>query len=160
MKKAATASILVLLAAVASAHSFHASITELELNPATKRAEVAVRVFSDDLEAAINLGHSKHLAIDSPGAEARILAYVNAHLSLRNAKGEASPWKWIGRETDVKTTWIYVDAPWQPGATAETLVNSLFFELFPDQVNSVNIMRDGKRSGVTFVRGDQAKKLP
>lgn len=153
------AAALLVVVAPLIAHSFHASIGELELDSKTKRAELSLRVFTDDLENALSAGEPKAVKLETTSdADARIVAYLDARLVLRDANGKALKWKWVGRESDVQTTWIYVETTWS-GAAPKTLENRLFFELFADQVNSVNVRRDGKRSGLAYMRDDGAKPL-
>jgi hypothetical protein len=161
MKNLITFILLTLLASAASAHRFHASIAELELNTKTKRAELAIRVFNDDLERALSTGKEKDVRLETTAdVDQQILRYVREHVTLADSSGQKVQWLWVGRETEVQSSWIYVEAAFDGPASGWQIADSLFFELFNDQVNSVNVVRDGKKGGLAFTRGEGAKVVP
>lgn len=159
MKRPALAVIVISLAGATIAHTFHASLTEVELNAKTRRIELAMRLFTTDLERALSDGGAP-LDIDTTkDVDARIERYLQAKLLLKDAHGSVVKLQMIGKESDAHTTWVYLEAPYDDAAKL-TLYNGVFLELFDDQVNSVNIKREVRRGTLTFQRGDGAKAVP
>lgn len=158
MKRALLAAVMSLAAASLGAHSFHATLAEVEFNEESKRVEIAIRLFTDDLEKALSARAGKNVRLDlTEGVDASIAAYLRSNFVLRDDEGREVELRWVGRESDARVTWVYVDGPLPARATRVSIQSSLLVELFEDQVNSVNIRRAGKRSGLTFTRGDRAK---
>lgn len=144
----------------AAAHDFHASLTQIEVNSSAKTVEIAIRVFVDDLEDALSRRAGRRVQLGTTsGFDALALAYVSAGLRIETAGGELLPLEWVGKESTVDIVWLYVEAPIREGLDNVKLHDTLFFELFEDQVNTVNV-RDGKRRAtLTFSPGDGAKTI-
>lgn len=142
----------------ARAHKFHASFTEIERNPETKSLEVTIRVFPDDLENILGKREKKRIQIDAITDAPRVVGdYVREHLVLRGPDGKTVEWKWVGLEVKVDAVWIYVEAPAPPSLDKWQARDSLFFDLFDDQINSVTV-RDGNRRGSIQFRGKDTFK--
>ena len=145
---------------VGAAHKFHASLTQIEVNANSKTVEVGIRVFVDDLEEALTRRAGRRVRLGTTSNfDALALAYVGASLKLDDAAGKRLVFAWIGKETSVDVVWLYVEAPLATPIEGGRLENSLFFELFDDQVNTVNIKDGRRRSTLTFSTGDGAKPL-
>lgn len=142
----------------AQAHKFHASFTEIERNPETKNLEVTIRVFPDDLENILGKREKKRIQIDAVEDAPRVVGdYVREHLVVRGPDGKNIQWKWVGMEVKVDAVWIYVESPSPPSLDKWQVRDSLFFDLFDDQINSVTV-RDGTRRGSIQFRGKDAFK--
>lgn len=145
---------------VDAAHKFHASLTQIEVNSTAKTVEVAIRVFADDLEEALTRrsGHRVRLETASDFDELA-LAYVASTLKLVAPDGEPLTLRWIGKEASVDVVWLYVEAPMSSNLDGSVLENTLFFDLFEDQVNTVNLKDGKRRATLTFSTGDGAKPI-
>ena len=143
-----------------AAHKFHASLTQIEVNASAKTVEVAIRVFVDDLEEALTRrsGHRVRLETASD-FDALSMAYVSSSLKLLAPDGEPVVFRWIGKEASVDVVWLYVEAPLASRLDGGRLENSLFFDLFDDQVNTVNLKDGKRRATLTFSTGDGPKPL-
>lgn len=137
------------LLSVMPMHDFHASITQIEHSSKSGRLEMAVKVFTDDLEAAIQpVGlPTLHLATAQERAESAALIekYLVEHVAVR-ADGKAVQMNYLGKETESDATWCYfesrpIDAPHRVEVT-----NSLLLSLFEDQVNIIHLKKGGKTS--------------
>ncbi|RYY10842.1 MAG: hypothetical protein EOO36_19930, partial [Cytophagaceae bacterium] len=49
-------------------HTYHSSILELRINPQQQQVELALKVFTDDLENALSRGRPQHLSLQDPRA--------------------------------------------------------------------------------------------
>ena len=130
-------------------HAFHTSLTQIQYNTSTKSWEVSVRVFTDDLEKALRLySHTNDLKIEQ--AETQLKAYLNRHFSASEGKRAAT---YIGKETEADVIWLYLELP---GAGKKLgLKNTLLNELFPDQMNIVNVQKGGQKNSFLLKSGSE-----
>jgi hypothetical protein len=121
-------------------HEFHTSLAQINYNKGTQSFEVSLRVFTDDLEAALTLENQhKKLTIDQDIADRIIQQYLEKHFALLNGQNKKKPMNYVGKEVEVDVTWIYVEIPANENPSGFRLQNSIFTELFDDQVNIVNL---------------------
>ena len=147
------------LPAVTSAHRYHTSVTRLEYNAEEHLVEITVQTFADDIEAALKRGGAGNVRLDSRTANKLVLEYLQKVFELRS-ENERLELEWIGMELKGYTVWIYLQAKAPGGLSKTALRNNLLFELFPDQVNIVNVAGGGKIASLVFKRGDPLKELP
>lgn len=137
-------------AATVFAHAFYVSICSIEENPETMTFEMTYRVFTDDLELALDqsnglktrLGTSKEYA----SADSLMFAYLKDVFRI-SVNGKPVELKWIGREVELDVTWNYVEAPAPEKIERIEVENRLLFEQHKEQKNIVNITSTkGKKS--------------
>ena len=120
-----------------------------------------LRLFADDLEKGLALSSGKRVVLDrDPEIEAKVFAYVKDRFRIVDADGKAMAPAWVGMELDVQTVWIYLEIPMPDGWLNFRLLNRIFFDLFKDQVNTVNIKRTDRVQTLIFQTGDGYKTLP
>lgn len=153
-------SLLVAIVAALLVHDIHVSNARMAIGPAS--ATMQVRVFRDDLEAAM----AKHTHVQRfvmkalPETDSVFLRYFNTRFSIRNGR---DTWRaeLIGRgaekgirpELDI---WYYdVKLVGRTSAAWVEIRNELLFDLFRDQTNIVKLKlpRRSERT-IMFVRGD------
>ncbi|WP_201276837.1 DUF6702 family protein [Microbulbifer sp. ALW1] len=141
---------LLLLTANAEAHRYHFGITELSVNERTQSLEISHRFFVADIERALSLSASKEMT----DAQKQMEAYVNDRFQLGTADGARLKPKWVGMESDVHDVWVYQEIPLAEvqGKTLK-LSQSMLMEIERDQVNTVNVTRDGKTESYTLKPG-------
>jgi hypothetical protein len=140
------------------AHTFHASLAQVEFNPGAGTIEIAIRLFTDDLEKALSARSGRRIRMDvTPGAGELTLAYLRDVFELKGADGQPRTLSWVGAEATVNTVWVYVEAKMPEGLGGARLKNQIFFELFGDQVNTVNVKQGGERASLAFQHGDGEK---
>lgn len=128
------------------AHPIHTSYAEVDYRAGPERLEVAIRVFTDDMEAVLSkqTGHKITVAT-TPRAEldALLLAYVRERFAVKTRAGAAQTLTWVGRELKDgdQQLWIYVECPLAGGVTGARFSHRLLREAFSDQINSV-VVRD------------------
>jgi hypothetical protein len=147
-----------LLAPGAAAHKFHASLVEVDLNRETGRVEIGMRLFSDDLEAALTRKHGRKVRLDATeDAGALVLGYLREQFVIRDATGATLELAWVGMEARVDEAWVYVEAKAPATLAGARVSDRVFFELFGDQVNTVNLQDGDARTTLVFSRGDGEK---
>ncbi len=143
------------------AHDYHASITDVTFNPGTQRLEVAVKVFTDDLENALSVRSKSKIAYsNSEKVQQHLQAYVEASLSFEVEKGKPLKQRFLGAEEVTDAVWIYVEVPVNTKGLSQLYVrNAVLTELFNDQMNVVNVTYRGKVNSVLLQKHEVTKKM-
>lgn len=151
--------LVVLFASVAAqAHSFHASLAELNWDGDSKTLQLGVRLVPDDLEAAVSRHAGRKVRLEDAGADALLAAYVAGKLVI-SAAGKPLKWKWVGQEAEVHGVWLYLEAPLDSLPRRLVIIDSLLQELLDEQVNSVTVKIGSTRSTLTFAAGSGAQAV-
>ncbi len=138
-----------------SAHKFHASLAEVDYNAKEKTVELGIRLFADDLEAALAKQRDRRVRLDvTPNVDRMVLDYLNGTLVIRDRDGVRLWFEWVGMELRVDEAWVFVQASAANGVSGATVDCSVFFELFSDQVNTVNLQQGDARTTLVFNPGD------
>lgn len=157
MRRAAIVLTLALvLPAVAQAHKFYMSLTVVDHNTTEKTLEFTIRLFADDLEAAV-AKRGTPLKHGQPGFDKAVFAYVQQTLVLKRADGSAVPFAWVGLENKVDVTWVYVEARGVDATAGLTVRDALFQDLFSEQVNMLHVNDARGRRALDFRSGDGFK---
>jgi hypothetical protein len=136
------------------AHPMHTAVAEVVQDDARGTATVQVRVFADDLEAALPLPH------DRAAADSAMARYLRGTFALADRSGRPVHLAWAGAERmgDVMLLRLRGEVP---GGLAGARVTSLVLcERFEDQVNIVRAIYGGRAATLLFTRGEVAKALP
>lgn len=146
----------------ASAHDYHASITDVAYNPRTQSLEVAVKVFMDDLEDALSRQAKSNITYSSSSVAVKeqLADYLKSTLSFELVKGKPLKARLVGSEEDADVVWLYVEVPVQQAALTQLYIkNAILTDMFTDQMNIVNVNYNGKTESVLLQPGEVTKKL-
>jgi hypothetical protein len=151
------------------AHSLHQSTAEAEYNPKTKKLEVSLTVFINDLETALIRQCERELRLDkTPAAEfdAQIQAYLAKTFIVTDAAGKAAKIEWVGRELDAAsaksddpTVTLFFEIALPEGLADAKLKHAVFCELFKDQVNLLLSSDGQKKAELRFDHDKQIQSL-
>ncbi len=137
-----------------NAHPMHTAVAEISYDDATRTASIQIRVFADDLYAAVT---------ESPaptGADAAISRYLEGKFRLTDQVGHALALNWIGAERDGDVLFLRLAAKVPGGLSGVRITSTVLCERFEDQVNIVRASYGGHTSTLLFTRGDPPKPLP
>lgn len=146
----------------ALAHDFHTSITDIKYNPRNQTLEVALKVFTDDLENALSRFTKTKVVYNSASAaqQEQLYTYLQSKLSFELAKGKPLKYKLLGSEAETDAVWMYVEVPVKGNALAQLYIkNAVLTEVFDDQMNIVNLNYKGKTESMLLQRGEEVKKI-
>lgn len=134
-------------------HDFHVSITQMALNDRSGQLEIAVKVFTDDLETAIQPKGTEPLRLgterEDPRGKILIGAYINRNLRVK-VDGAPVVLTFLGKEMEADATWCYFESAPIGKFSKLDVTNTLLIDLFDDQVNIIHLKRDGKtKAGMT-----------
>ena len=144
----------------ARAHKFYVSFTRIEYNRERQTAEISIRTFADDIEAALTKRTGKPFYLDTTkDASAHVLQYVNDSFQL-TGRDDKQPvtLKWVGMEVNVDSLWIYLEASMPGGLEGASVRQRLLFDQFKNQVNTVNVIDGDKHADLVFKRDDSTAK--
>ena len=142
----------------ASAHDFHASLTEAQYNPQTRSLEVSLRVFTDDLEKALDNLYPNQEPFRLQEANLYLAGYLKKHFRVATPTGELLPLQYVGQEVATDVTWLYFEFPCGEQIPAQ-VTNSVFTELYDDQKNLVNLAYQGEKHSYVLTKGETVALL-
>ncbi|GIV39845.1 MAG: hypothetical protein KatS3mg033_1645 [Thermonema sp.] len=138
-------------------HDFHTSLADVRYNTKSKHFEVALRVFTDDLEADLSKFTGKKVRYPQQGKDrspdAALTAYLKQHFYPVYKGKPLNDIHYLGKENIVDVTWIYFEIP--AGSIRPDKLRwrySLMFDLFDDQNNLLNIDYQGRKATLLFDR--------
>ncbi len=146
--------------ATAELHRYHTSLTRIDFNAKEKIFEISIQLFAHDLVPLLEKRGGKRLDLEkSSAADKLILDYVNENFVLTDKKGAVKNLKWIGKEFDIDTVEVYLQADSTENQEGYQLKNTFFFENFPEQTNLVICRYDGVKADLLFKAGDKTKEI-
>jgi len=150
------------------AHQKKEALTKVLLNPRTGNIEVMHRFASHDVEHALRqfTGQSTDLLLTT-ASQQQFAEYVAGQFALAFTSADGGrpvtiELAEVGYELEGSFLWLYFEAP-TPSHLATLIVEQpALQELWPTQVNLVNIEREGRVRGLLFAKGagPQETSLP
>lgn len=131
----------------ATAHPIHTSYAEVDFRPALGKLEIALRLFTDDMEAVLSKRTGRKVTLASastPEIEALLQDYLRETFVVK-PPGRGAAWllKVVGRELKEKGQylWVFLECPWSGDSEGVRVEHRVLRDLFPDQLNSI-LVRD------------------
>ena len=151
--------ILVLASTLASAHQQKEAYITVLFNPHTGNLEVSHRFLIHDAEHALNISfqdisdlHSNQLT------QERFSGYLQKHFALADGDGKLLALTTVGYEVEGKYFWLYQEIT-EPNAGILRVRHSALQEIWPSQINQVNIEKDGWVRSVRLSKDDGWQEL-
>ena len=118
-------------------HKFYVSISEVNHNKETAAVEISMKIFTDDLEAALEEMTTQKLWIGDPERElaatdSLLAIYFDKKLTI-SINEEEKEAIFIGKELEADVTWCYLEIQDVPVISSITIDNRILVELFDDQ---------------------------
>lgn len=135
-------------------HPMHTAVVEIGYDPTSSTATIRIRVFADDLGAALA---DQGVGVVPDSAMSR---YVRGTFALATRAGRPLALHWWGAERAGDVVLLQVRAIVPQGLAHARILSALLSERFEDQVNIVRATYDGRTTTLLFTRGDPAKALP
>ncbi len=154
IRRLLVAAVGVLVAATTFAHQAKEAVTQVLFNERTGNIEVMHRFLLHDAEHALR--RVKGINADLMRSEESRQAfadYAHANFSLRDQDGELLALRSVGHEIEGKFLWVYAEAPARSDITALEISHGALRDIWPDQVNLVNVDRGGQSESALFAAG-------
>lgn len=136
-------------------HPFYVSVCQIDYNADTEALEISFRIFTDDLEQALESMGTERLRLGTERefekADLYIGRYLNRHVEIE-INGQRVMAAFLGKEVDSDATWCFVEIEKTPVIRSMTMTNTLLLEAFEDQVNLVHINAAGQKKSLIFNR--------
>ncbi|MEM9690071.1 MAG: DUF6702 family protein [Pseudomonadota bacterium] len=142
-----------MLTVTISAHQQKEAITRVLFNPNTGNIEVMHRFYLHDAEHAMRQFLEE--AVDLLGSDAdraSFEAYIHERFSLRSLDGDRIELSAVGSEIDDQFLWVYAEAPIPASLTGLTITHDGLRDIWPEQVNLVNVDRDRRVQSAVFAK--------
>lgn len=134
--------LFMLMAGMSSEHKFYVSNTIIQENVLSGSLEITIKIFTDDLESALfyQEGHKVKLEMgrDVKHNDA-IRTYILQHFKLMDGNNLVYPSSYVGHETELDLTFIYLEIPNWHQQSVFRIENTILFEVYPEQVNIINL---------------------
>jgi predicted PolB exonuclease-like 3'-5' exonuclease len=132
----------------------------MDYNVKEKVIETSIQLFTHDLVPILEQRTKNKIDLEkTPNIDKLILEYLNENFIIKDDKNEIKKIKWVGKEIDVDTAWVYLEIPSGKSPEGFGLQNTLFFESFPEQTNLVIARFEEKKADLLFKVGDKFKVI-
>lgn len=154
--RATLLAVLILTVPQAWTHQQKEAITRVLFNPRTNNIEVMHRFLLHDAEHAVKaLRKGKASILDSPEDREFFSSYVHQHFAMTDQDDRALPLSPVGQEIEGRFLWVYAETAIPEGIESLTLRHDSLREIWPEQVNLVNVERNGNVQSATFMGGSR-----
>lgn len=141
-------------------HPFYISVCQVDHNPDTGALEMSFRIFTDDLELALETMGTDRLRLGSEREAEKADLYISRYLARHveiEIDGRRVSAAFLGKEVDSDAIWCYVEAENVPALETMTITNTLLLETYEDQVNLVHVNANGQKKSLVF-NGQQVRQ--
>lgn len=137
-------------------HPIYISNTEINYKEDTKKIEIAIKIFSDDLQEAISKKHGTTIEIgterEPENAEDLIMKYLQENFKIE-LNGANVPFEYVHRYLEKKdffALWILVQVPKVRTIKSLKLYNNILIDTHSEQQNIINF-REGLNAYKKFI---------
>ena len=132
-------------------HPLYISICEIEHNSDTAALEITFKIFTDDLETAMEEQGLGKLRLgtdrEAEDSDDYIRRYIEKNVTIQVDEKEMSL-GFLGKEVEMDVTWCYVEVAGISSISSMTVSNTLMFELYEEQTNIVHITARKKKKSL------------
>ena len=136
-----------LTASLAILHPFFVSVIDISHNPKEATAEISVRVFTDDLEKAVQKYSSAKIDLVNPAnrtlADQQLSTYIGKNLRI-SINGKPVTATYIGYEIIKESTWSYFEISGIKEMNKVDVDCSLLYDLDNNQINIFHVKSKGQ----------------
>jgi len=133
------------------AHQKKEAVTRILFNPRTESIEVIHRFLIHDAEHVTKQLFGIHAdLVGNPHSQSQFADYVVNHFSMSDLQGHDLYLTTVGYEMDGRYIWIYQETPLVAGLTGLKVLHNALREVWPTQLNLVNVERNKKVQSLVF----------
>ena len=129
-------------------HPLYISVTEINHNPKDKILEVSCKMFTNDLETALEKMAKTRVDLsatkDKAASDKLIEAYIVRHLRIR-MDGKPAVLHFVGSEKENDGTWSYFQVNDVPAVRRIDVGNDLLYDSFNQQIGIMHVTVGGQR---------------
>lgn len=159
LRNVLTATLLLVIAGSAVAHQIKSAFTQVLFNPRTQNIEVMHRFYIHDAEHAMaEIFKKQHDIIGEPSSQQAFAEYVTERFFMES-EGEVLPLTLVGHEIDGKFFWVYQETAQIDNLDGLAIRHNALREIWPQQVNTINIEGKGELKTLTFDKNIELLKV-
>lgn len=132
-------------------HEFYISVTQIDHNAKNESLEITVKMFTDDLENAIESFNDVKLRLggekEHEASTQLIQDYVLENLEL-SQNGKDIQLSFIGKKVDLDVTWCFLEAKDVKSISSLTVENNLLLNVIESQTNIVHVKYQNENSSL------------
>ncbi len=132
-------------------HPIFISMAEIDYKEKEKRIEIAIKIYSDDLQKVLSQEEKQMIEIatdrEHPQATAYITQYLKKNFKLYSANKQLS-WEYVGRELDQEEAfalWIFLKVDKVKRLKGLKLYNNILIDYRASQVNKISFRKNKDR---------------
>ena len=125
-------------------HPFYLSVCEINYHVEEQTLKLAIRIFSDNLEEAVN----------EVNTDKAIAQYLAEKLKIEVNEKKAT-FSYLGKEVKNDVTWSYLEVKNVKEVKSLTITNTVLFELYNSQKNIVHIKIGEKKKSLLLEKGEE-----
>ena len=136
------------------AHQQKEAVTRVLFNARTGNIEVMHRFLLHDAEHAVKkLRRGDSDILGSPVDQAYFSDYVYQHFAISDQDGKVLPLTPVGHEIEGRFFWVYSETSIPVTIESLSMRHDSLQDIWPEQVNLVNVERNGVVQSATFMGG-------
>lgn len=138
-------------------HPIHVSSTQIDLSRDRRSLEMTVRIFTDDLEAALKASGVPVSLTQSPAAavDSALSRYVGARLLVAANGAPLRRGTIVGHEREDEATLVFLEMPVAAPLTSLQVTQPVLLELFEDQTNLLHLTAGSVKRSALLRRGTE-----
>ena len=129
-------------------HPLYVTVTEINHNAKDKTLEMSCKIFTNDLEGAIEKTFGKKIDLSAekgkPANDKLVKDYITKHLQLK-VDGKPVELQFVGSEKETDATWSYFQVNNVPSLGKLNISNTLLYESFSNEINIMHVTVSGNR---------------
>ena len=128
-----------------AASQFQSSLTKVDYVEGSKTLKFTTKVSTEQIANALKVNAS------STGFNAEVAKYIG--------NGENKPLKVTGSQVNGETVFIYSEVDGVASISTLKIKNNILLDVYPKQLNLVNIAYKGSQKNMTFQRGKETAEV-
>lgn len=131
--------------------------------PNSTRAQVLIKVYTNDLEEAIDKTYTQKLYLNSPHekkniSDSLLRIYALKEVSLL-VKEKPTELIWVGYEFEEDVTWLYLESKKEIKADFVEFKTSFLTAIFAEQKNMIHVQWNQKKESYLLDKQTQSAKI-
>lgn len=150
------------LISASSAHKFYVSITKIEYVKEKKSLQIITKIFTDDIEDALQQRYDSSLYLDSQKETEAVDEAVENYLLQKikiKVNGQPVQLNYIGKEYDVDMLVAYIEVTEVPELKTIDIENKVLMEIFPEQQNIIHLKTSKSRKSLILDKDEPSGRL-
>ena len=148
--KAWVASALLLCSAMASAHRFHAGITDISFNARTGNTEIVHTYMTHDVEALLANLYGRQFDLNEPDDQDVLRKYVEGRFWILGQDKARLTVRWVGMTADAERVQVFQEVEQTPLWKASAIHDNVLIDFIAEQVNTINLNEGNVVRTLTF----------